>query len=137
MATNTAGSAARLDPRNVVNTIEKTINYNDSGISSGIKIGTLPAGAFITGVFREVTTAFNAGGADEVTIGGLSSANELMSTADGVSSSTGVTVATRGLGRSFAPTADTDVYVKYVQGGTAATAGVAKIVITFTGGWST
>lgn len=136
MTTNTAGSAARQDPRNVSNTIEKTVNYNDSGIAAGFKIGTLPAGAFLVGVFVEVITAFNAG-SNVLTVGGSSSFNELVAAADVNEAAAAVTAVTRGLGRSFAASADTDVHVKYVAGGATPSAGQAKIVIVFTGGWST
>lgn len=143
MATNTAGTSARRDPRNLTNTLKLTVNFNDTGVSSGIAFANqLPAGAFITGVWVEVVTAFNAATTNTLTVGTNSTSfNNIVASADLVgngSSSLGaqVTQVTRGLGRSLTAAADIAVSAKYVQTGTAATTGQAIIVIEFEGGWS-
>lgn len=147
MATNVdlRGLSARQDPRNVVNTFRKTVNFGDSGISTGVAIGpdALPSGAFITNVIVEIVTPFNAVTTNTLTVGTNSTSyNNIVSSADltgnGSSSlGTQVTQVTRGLGRALAASADTQVFVKYAQTGTAATTGQAVIVIEFEGGWST
>ena len=138
MATNTAGSSARQDPRNVLNTIEYTVNYNTSGVSSGVKIGTLPAGAVITNTLVEVITAFNASTANALVVGtNASSYNNIAASGDVDETVAGVYLPTRGFGRSIAANADIDVYVMYTQSGAAASAGQAKVVLAFTGGWTT
>jgi hypothetical protein len=139
------GLSARADPRNVPNTMRKVVNFNDAGIGSGVKIGpdALPQGAFITGVWVEVVTAFNANTTNTLTVGTNSASfNNIVSAADLVgngSASLGaqVTAVGRGLGRSLANAADTNISVMYVQTGTAATTGQAVIVIEYEGGWST
>jgi hypothetical protein len=143
MATNTAGTAARRDPRNVQNTLKLTVNFNDVGVSSGISFSNyLPQGAFITGVWVEVVTAFNAGTTNTLTVGtNATNYNNIVASGDGTgngSSSLGTQVftATRGQGRSLTASADVQVFAKYAQTGTAATTGQAIIVIEFEGGWT-
>jgi hypothetical protein len=140
MATNVdlRGLSARADPRNVVNTLRRTVNYSDAGISSGITIGpdALPQGAFITGVWVEIVTVFN-GGTDVLTVGTNSTSyNNIVAAGDVDETATGVTQVTRGLGRSIAASADLPVYIKYTTAGTATT-GQAVVVIQYEGGWST
>jgi hypothetical protein len=141
MATNTAGTSARRDPRNVTNTLRLTINYNDVGVSTGIAFANyLPQGAFITGAFVEVVTAFNAGTTNVITVGTVAG-----SVADVVASGV-VTGGTPGvywpasgnttMGRKVAAAGDVQILAKYAQTGTAATTGQAVIVIEFEGGWT-
>ena len=142
MATNVdlRGLSARQDPRNVSNTIRKTVNFNDTGIGTGVLIGpdALPQGAFILGVWVEIVTAFNAVTTNVLTVGtNATSYNNIVNAGDVNEAATGVTMVTRGLGRSLAAAADTQVFVMYTQTGTAATTGQAVIVIEFEGGWST
>src|ERR1700688_4143286 len=47
----------------------KTVNFNDANIATGVKIGAIPAGAFITSVKCYVTTAFNAATTNNLLIG--------------------------------------------------------------------
>lgn len=140
MATDTTpvSPQSRRNPRQVVNTLKKTVNYNDSGISTGIAFDeSLPLGAFIMSVQVEVVTAFNAATTNVLTVGTNSTSyNNIVSAADVDEASTGVTDVTRGRGRSIAAAAEKAVFVKYTQSGTAATAGQAVIVITYEGGWS-
>ncbi len=142
MATNVdlRGLSARQDPRNVSNTIRKTVNFNDTGIGTGVAIGpdALPQGAFILGVWVEIVTVFNAVTTNVLTVGtNATSYNNIVNAGDVNEAATGVTMVTRGLGRSLAAAADTQVFVMYTQTGTAATTGQAVIVIEFEGGWST
>ncbi len=142
MPSNTLGTAARQDPRQVTNTLKLTVNFGDTGISTGIGFSNfLPQSAFITGVWVEVVTAFNAATTNTLTVGTVSTAyNNIVATADlagnGTASiATGVTQVTRGLGRSLTAAADIQPFVKYVQTGTAATTGQAIVVIEFEGGF--
>lgn len=138
MTTNTTPVAppSRLDPRQLVNTLKKTVNFSDAGIASGVAFAnSLPLGAFITGVFVEIVTVFN-GGTDVLVVGtNASSYNNLVAAADVNELATGVTSVTRGLGRSITASAEQVVYAKYTTAGTATT-GQAIIVITYEGGWS-
>lgn len=138
MTTNVAGTPARQDPRQVTNTLKKTVNYNDPGIGSGVAFANwLPKGAFITSVQTEVVTAFNAGTTNVLTVGtNATSYNNIVSSSDVTEGTPGVYSSTGGLGRSLANSADAQVFAMFAQTGTAATAGQAVIVITYEGGWS-
>jgi hypothetical protein len=130
---------SRRQGQQIVNIIKKTVNYSDAGISTGIAMAeSLPVGAFITGAYVEVVTAFNASSTNVLTVGTNSTSyNDIVNAADVTEGTTGVYVATRGWGRALAATAEKPIYVKYTQTGTAASAGQAVIVITYEGGWST
>ena len=112
--------------------LRKTVNYNDVGISGGVLVGTLPAGAQITDVVVNVETAFN-GTSPVLTVGTNPTAYDNIAGAADINetSATGQRV-NAGLSLEFA--ADTDVYVKYtVTGGTA---GKAHVVIAYAGNYA-
>lgn len=137
MATNTAGTSARRDPRNVMNSMVAVINFNDGGVSSGIQFGTLPVGARITDVIVEIITAFNAATTNVLTVGtNASNYNNIVASGDINAGATGTTRDERGLGGSIARSADIGVFYKYTQTGTAATTGKAEVTIVFEGGWT-
>lgn len=137
MATNTAPAVpqVRRQAQQLVNTLKKTVNYNDAGISSGIAFAeSLPLGAFITGAYCEIVTTFD--GTPTLTVGTNSTSfNDIMNSADITEGTAGVYVATRGWGRSLAASAEKVVKVKLAA--TSPSQGVAVIVITYEGGWST
>ena len=77
-----------------------------------------------------IDTAFNAGTTNVLTVGtNAGSDNNIVAAADVNEAATGTTSVTTGIGLSIA--ADTPVYVRYTQSGTAATAGAATIVILY------
>jgi hypothetical protein len=131
MATGTQGGPGRRGHLQVVNTICQDINYNDVGAATGIATGKwLPAGAIIESTSVSVNTAFNAATTNVLTIGlNGTTANNIVATV----------AATAGLVLNLAPTgtalgkltADTQVYVKYTQSGTAATTGNATFMIKY------
>lgn len=134
MATGTAplSPPARQQPRQVVNTARKTINYNDAGISSGVAWFTLPLGSFISRMLVEVVTAFNAVTTNVLTVGTNSTSyNNIVAAGDVDEATAGVYDVTRGLGRSICSAAEKTVYAKYTQSGTAATAGVAELLMEY------
>jgi hypothetical protein len=138
MTTNTAQSlpAARQDPRQVANTLKKTVNYSDAGIADGIAFdNALPASAVILDVLVEIITAFN-GTSPVLTVGTVSTAyNNLVAAADVDETAVGVTRVTRGLGQSLTAAGDVVPYVKAAL--TSATAGQAQITIVYDGGFAT
>lgn len=135
MATNTLGNQARQQHTQVVNTFRKTVNYNDPGISAGVRGFTLPLGAFIVQVLCEIVTVFNAGTTNVLTVGtnGPTNYNDIIAAGDVNEAALAVTSVTTGLGRSLAAAAAKDVFFKYTQSGTAATTGQAVIVISYEG----
>lgn len=137
MATNTAQVAppVRQDPRQVVNTLKKTINWNDAGVAAGVAFdNSLPQNAFILGVYVETVVAFD-GTTPSLTVGTVSTGyNNIVAAGDLDETATGVTgPITRGAGRSLTAAGDVTPYVKL--GLTNATAGQAIIVIVYEGGF--
>jgi hypothetical protein len=141
MATGTAASnpPVRQDPRQVSNTLKKTINFSDAGIASGLAFdNALPMAAFILSVLVEVVTVFNAATTNVITAGvNASTYNNLVNAGDINEGVAEVTSVTRGLGRALTAAGDVVPYVIYTQSGTAATTGQAIVVIQYEGGWST
>lgn len=107
-----------------VHYLRKRVNYNDSGIATGVVFGTLPAGAMIVDQDVRCVTAFNAATTNALNVGTTAGGTQLFTDA-ATAGARQPTIANL----SFAT--DTDLYVQYAQSGTAATAGVADIVITF------
>lgn len=138
MTTGVLGVAARQDPRQVVNTLKKTINYNDANIAVGVAFENyLPQGAFISRVLIEVVTAFNAGTTNVLTVGTVGAAfNNIVSAADVNEAATGIYDATRALGRALTAAGNVLPVALFAQTGTAATAGQAIVLIEYEGGWA-
>lgn len=138
MATNTSPvfPPARRDPRQVLNTLKRTINYNDADVLAASFSNSLPQGAFITGVFVEIVTPFNAGTTNVLTVGTNAAAyNNIVNAADVNEAVAGVTDVTRGRGRGLTAAGEAAVFASFAQTGVAATAGQAIILITYEGGW--
>lgn len=122
----------------------KTVNFNDANIGAGVKFGALPQGVYITSIRCFVTTAFNAGTTNVLTLGTTATGVDIL--AGGVTANTNCNPASTGnqpldaaAGVGMTVTAGTptgstggfDLFVRYTQTGTAATAGSVTYVITF------
>lgn len=133
MATNTAGSVAReIHGLQVVHTLRKTVNFNDTGIGTAdtVLLGVVPAGARPLPAFVGINTAFNAGTTNVLTVGSnAGSDNNIVAAGDVDETATGVTQVFTGLSVTFA--ADTSIYIRYTQTGGAATTGQATIILPF------
>jgi hypothetical protein len=131
MATNTTGSVAREYDMQVLHFIRRQISFDSQFISTDdfTLVGVLPAGAVIYDAIVKVSTAFNAGTNNYINVGiagdddGIVDEGDLDLTAAEWQSSR------RGCDLTF--TSDTPVYVTYDQSGTAATAGVAEIIVAY------
>lgn len=116
----------------VVQAIVKSVAFDTLGIGSSdtVKVGTLPSGAQIIDATVRVTTAFNAATTNVLTVGTASGSDaDVVAASDVDETTAGTTKVYRGCDLAFS--ADTPIYVKYAQTGTAATAGAALITITF------
>ncbi len=137
MTTGTAGSGARDVMMPVKQTLAYTLNYNTTGASSGVKIGTLPANSVIQNWRVTVETAFNAGTTNPITIGITATGTEIMAAASITNYNTSSNTAGVYTGSAAASggwsmmTADQAIYVAYIPTGTAATTGVARITIEY------
>lgn len=127
---------ARQLTEQAVNTYRITVNFNDQNIGSAQQFGSLPAGAYITQIDAHVTTAFNAGTTNVVTLGTTkASANEIVASGiSGAPLAAGVIHLTSAAGLGMAVTnvaTSIPLFVKYAQTGTAATTGQIVIVISY------
>lgn len=110
----------------------KRVNFNDTGVSTGVLVGTLPAGAMVVGAITRVNTAFNAGTTNVLTAGTNSTAyDNIIGAGDVTEGTVGGYAAAILTAGATAYAADTDIYAKYTQTGTAATTGQADIAIFF------
>ena len=111
--------------------LRKTVNFGDTNIATGVKMGTLPLGAHILQTSVHIRTVFNAATTNVLTVGTNSTAYDNMINAAAVAEGTlGYTVAAPNADIVY-PTGDLDVFAKFTQSGTAATTGQADIVVTY------
>lgn len=130
--------------KQVVQTYRLTINWNDPNIGASQIFGALPANAYILSIDADVTTAFNAGTTNVLTLGVTKGThNEIV--ASGITAGTiGVYHLTSAAGLGVAVTGNTadqvgggsvpayvPLYANYTQTGTAGTAGSVTIVISY------
>lgn len=111
--------------------LRKDITY---AVTSGTQysMGAIPANAVVLGTTVGVTTVFNAA-TTNVLIVGTSGDDDALVAAGGVDeTAVGVTrVAPATLAGKLSASADTEIFVKYTQTGTAATTGAAWIVVEY------
>jgi hypothetical protein len=135
--------------------LRATVNFNDPTIANGIWAFTLPNAAYILAIDADVTTAFNATTTNTISIGASPTGTDFLAatsvTAAGIqhlTSAAGLGIAATGPvfnpetvapGSTFScPNANQlaincaiPVFFRYVQTGTAATAGSVTFVITY------
>lgn len=107
------------------------VAYNTTGISSAILVDTIKASTanpVIVNVQCSVNTAFNAGTTNVLTVGTSTTANEWLAAGDITEGTPGFYPASNAVAK-FRLTADTKIYVKYTQTGTAATTGAATVIV--------
>lgn len=139
MATGVQGVVPRQDPRQVVNTLKKTVNYNDVGIANGLPFENwIPQNAFISQVLVEIVVVFNAATTNVLTVGtnGPATYDNIVNAGDVNEAALGVTAVVRALGRGLAAAGNVRPFAKYTQTGAAATTGQAVILIEYEGGWA-
>lgn len=121
----------------VVGTFE--VNYNTSGISSGIKVGEIEVKEnrpVHVKVWLWIVTAFNAGTTNVLTIGTDSTANQWLAAGDfdeGVTGHRPVSedpaLIEQPTHKEFLLTSTTEIWIKFTQTGTAASAGKAYFFV--------
>lgn len=124
-----ATPARKLESQ-VVHCLRKRVAFNDPGIASGIEIGVVPAGSFVSGVTAKIETAFNAGTNNNLSVG-------IAGTVEGFATAANMAAGTAGMKAGLTGTLsgnvanDTSVRAFYSQSGAAASAGVADILVFF------
>lgn len=123
--------APRSNVTQQVHYFRATVNYNTLNIDTTAKVplGTLPANAIVTGVLIKIVTAFNAATTNVLTVGTSADAAALVAGADLDETVAGTTISFSQVG--YMPTADTALFIKYTQTGTAASAGQAVVIVSF------
>ena len=113
----------------MLSAVTTTIAYTNA---TAVTIATIPAGAQIVDINIDVTTAFNAGTTNTVTVGTTASAAAYVASTS-VGSAGRASVATTGVYSAWANTGSSDVSatVTYSQTGTAASAGAARVTIVY------
>lgn len=113
----------------VLSAITTTIAYTNA---TAVTIATIPANSQIVDINIDVTTAFNAGTDNNITVGKTGSAAAFVAATSGASAGR-ASVATTGVYSAWADTGTSDVSatVTYAQSGTAATAGAARVTIVY------
>ena len=113
----------------VLSAVTNTIAYTDG---SAVAIGTIPANAQIVDINIDVTTAFNAGSSNTITVGKSGSASAFVA-ATSVGSAGRANVATTGVYSAWADvgSAEVPVTATFAQTGTAASAGAARVTVVY------
>ena len=113
----------------LLSALTTTIAYTDT---AAVSIGTLPANCQIVDINIDVTTAFNAGTTNTVTVGKTGTAAAYV-TSTSVGSAGRASVATTGVYSAWADTGSSEVSatVTFAQTGTAASAGAARVTIVY------
>jgi hypothetical protein len=107
------------------------VQFNTTGIASGIKVDRILASAekpVQIEVSAQVITAFNAVTTNVLTVGTDTTATQWLGAGNITEGTPGFYPASNAVAK-FRLTAETDVYIKYTQSGTAATTGAAVIII--------
>lgn len=131
MPFSTSPAPARFYHTNQVHFMRKDVAFNTPGIgtASTVVLGGFPANAVIVSAIVKVTAAFNAATTNVLTVGDTTADNTVIAAGDVNEGVVATTIVTAAVGYRFSATADTTLYVRYTQTGTAATAGAAIIMI--------
>lgn len=127
-------TTARQTQFQLVHYLRIAVNFNDTGIGSGVAKQTLPAGAIIIGTDVNILTAFNAVSTNVLTAGinGPTTNNNIVAAGDVDETAVALTQNVKPTGTALVSlAADSIVYVMYTQTGTAATTGAAIIIIKY------
>jgi hypothetical protein len=132
MATGIPGSTARQNAAQQVHYLRFAVNWSDNGIASGLGKQWLPKGAVITGTSVYVGAAFNAATTNVLTVGTNATYDNIVAAGDADEAAVAITNGIKPTGTALGPLAtDAQVFAKYAQTGTAASAGSAIVVIQY------
>lgn len=113
----------------VIQFLRLETNYNTASIGSGVSLGTVPAGTIILPHHVNIKTAYNAGTTNVLEVGTSGTANKYVGSGDVDETTIAFTSnITTGCGEE---TSDTEIFVKFTETGTAATAGTSTVIIPF------
>jgi len=131
MATGTLATTARQTHEQQLHYLRFAVNFNDAGISTGVGKQYLPAGAIIVGTDVLVTASFNALSTNVLTVGvNGTTANNIVGSGD-VNEASVQIFQNISASATMPLTADSQVYAKFTQTGTAATTGKAYVIVKY------
>jgi hypothetical protein len=134
MTTNTPGTSARQDPRQVSNTMRGTIAFNSAATGVFVPLGVIPKGAWVIAAHLSIDTAFNAGTTNTIDFGTQGAPTQFFAAQAGATPGNFAAPASV-MGKPPAAAADTVVGLRYNFTGTAPSAGSAEFMLEFEGGF--
>jgi len=114
-----------------VGNVRRAITFDQSGIGTGVPIGCVPKGATILRAACAVTEVFDAGTTNVLVLGTSADDDGFVTSTNAAAGTTGLKSGTGALLTGAPLTADTVIYAKFTQTGTAATAGAAQFIVEF------
>jgi hypothetical protein len=124
-----AASKARAFHTQQVHFIRTLINFSDVDVANRAMLPGLPAGANLIRALTCISTAFNAGTTNTMSIGTTSGGTDILNAA-AAGAATGIVSTLAPVGKSLLA-ADTTYFVTIAMTGTAATAGVAEVILEY------
>jgi len=121
---------ARKTQLAVTHQISRTVNYNDAGITAGVQIGTLPAGAVLKETMIITDTAFNGTTSVTLSVGTTATGTDLINATDVRTAAARVDTVVP-VAKAGPLAADQAYYASVAFGGTTGSAGRSTIVITY------
>lgn len=121
---------ARQTHLQVIHSIRAAVAWNDTALTAGKRIGTIPKGCRITSAHLIVETAFNAGTTNPISAGITALGTDFFSASAGQTPAFNTTTMTNTIS-VLASAADQDIFVSYVPTGTAATAGAGTLIVNY------
>jgi hypothetical protein len=115
----------------VAHAVRGRVTLGDTGLTTGIEIGAIPAGSFIKGTYVSIDTVFNASSTNVLQVGSPTTADLFATNAECAAGTGGIKARALGSASTANVAADTSVRVKFTQTGTAATTGVADVLVVY------
>ncbi len=124
---------ARQNATQQVHYIRKAIAFNTAASGTAVSMdAAIPAGAVVLYTSVAIQTAFNAGSTNVLIVGTSGDDDALVAAGGADETAVGVTNVTPAtLGGLLSASADTELFIKFSQTGTAATAGAAIITVAY------
>jgi hypothetical protein len=133
MATNSPGSLARQDSRQVSNTMRGSIVFTSaSGIF--IPLGVIPKGAWVIAAQLSIDIAFNAGTTNTIDFGTQGAPTQFIAAQAGGTPGNFAAAAST-FGKAAAAAADAVIGLRYTYTGTTPTTGACEFLIEYEGGF--
>lgn len=122
---------ARKFSANVAHCVRGRVTLGDTGLTTGIEIGKIPAASFVIGTIISIDTVFNAATTNVLQVGTSTTADLFATSTESGSGVAGIKALAHGAATTANVAADSSVLVKFTQTGTAATTGTADVCVMY------